>query len=680
MLRRTLLIAVALLLSSLSGCKDASGRNGQRSSKAAVGHPGPYDVKPLLRLLRPAERRSLPRRFGLRSLGELPFYDLDLAIDPAGARLAGRCRLAYRNDTGQALTMLPLLLHPNAPRELGVKGADSGSLALSSVRGIKGPKPKLLMRRPTLAELQLSPALAPGHWIEFEVVFVGTLRRLAPDANDVFGQALSSLGMSGVGAGASDYGLLAVGDGIATLASAYPMVAPFRQGSFDVGKPTAFGDLAYNGLVNFRVRTALPAGWKLVSNLVELPRTKSLSSQQAGTATTVYTSVGAATRDLVLVAARDLEHSSQKLGEITVTSHYRRGDAKAGRRVLKTAHGALALFQQRFGPYPYTELDVAQATLVGGAGGVEFPGMVLIAGMFYRKPSKSSNPLAMLSRLMGGLGGALGGLSGQGPGSGGLGAKSGAPFGANHGGLANMDALISQMGDFVVAHEVAHQYFAGLVGADCRDHPAVDEPLAQFAAGAYMAKVHGAAEGRRILDMNAKANYGIYRMLGGADLPAAWPVQRYPSALAYAAVVYGKAPYFYVALRDRLGAAVFNRALRKAVDDHRFKLVTLDQWVEGLARGAGAQGAVVRQLAKRHLYGKHGDQDLGVDDSGDAVLAMLMGKQSLAQIKRGLGLFGMSPRSLFRMLLGKMAGGVGSSGAGKGIDPLDALKQLQKLR
>lgn len=665
MLRRTPLIALAFLLSGLPACKEVVGRKGRSKAKAA-GPRSPYDVKPLLRLLRPAERRSLPRRFGLRSLDELPFYDLDLAIDPAGARLAGRCRLAYRNDTGKALSMLPLLMHPNAPRELGVKGADSGSLALSSVRGIKGPKPKLVMRRPTLAELQLSPALAPGHWIEFEVVFVGTLRRLAPDANDVFGQALSSLGMSGVGAGASDYGLLAVGDGIATLASAYPMVAPFRRGHFDVGRPTAFGDLAYNGLVNFRVRTALPAGWKLVSNLVELPRTKALSSQQAGTTTTVYTSVGAATRDLVLVAARDLERSSKKLGEITVTSHYRRADAKAGQRVLKTAHGALELFQQRFGPYPYTELDVAQATLVGGAGGVEFPGMVLIAGMFYRAPSKSSNPLAMLSRLMGGLGGALGGLSGHG--------------GAQSGGLANMDKLIAQMGDFVVAHEVAHQYFAGLVGADCRHHPAVDEPLAQFAAGAYMAKVHGAAEGQRILDMNAKANYGIYRMLGGADLPASWPVQRYPSALAYAAVVYGKAPYFYVALRDRLGAAAFDRALRKAVDDHRFKLVTLDQWVEALARGAGAQGALVRQLAQRHFHGKHGDQDLGVDDSGDAVLAMLMGKQSLTQIKRSLGLFGMSPRGLFRMLLGKMAGGVGNSGAGKGINPLDALKQLQKLR
>jgi hypothetical protein len=429
------------------------------------------------------------------------------------------------------------------------------------------------------------------------------------------------------------------------------MVAPFRDGEFDVDKPTKFGDLAYNQLVNFRVRTVVPVGYTLVTNLVERPGAEKLSTGQP-----VFTSVGAANRDLVIVAGRSLKRKSRRLGPITVTSVFLDGDDEAGARMLETTAGALALFQQRYGPYPYTEMDVAEATLVGGAGGVEFPGMVLVAGMLYRKPSRSGNPLAMLTRLMGSLGGLLGGSRGR--------------------GQASMNRLVKSMGRFVTAHEVAHQYFAGLVGSDCRKHPSVDEPLAQFAAGEYMSKRFGAAEGRRVMDLNAKANYGIYRMLGGKDMPAARPVDRFPNALAYAAIVYGKAPYYYPALREKIGARRFNRALRFAVKRHRYKLVTLRQWIGSLRQGAGGAPEVER-LARRFFYESHGDEDLGMDESGDAVLELLLGKQVLAQLKEGLGRLGMHPRSLFRMLMGKMMQGEGSSR--EEVDPLRALQQLQKL-
>jgi hypothetical protein len=44
---------------------------------------------------------------------------------------------------------------------------------------------------------------------------------------------------------------------------------------------------------------------------------------------------------------------------------------------------ALRTFEKIFGPYPYTELEVAESPLIGGAGGVEFPGLITIASMIY---------------------------------------------------------------------------------------------------------------------------------------------------------------------------------------------------------------------------------------------------------------------------------------------------------
>jgi hypothetical protein len=653
--RTCLLLSLIIGCASLAtGCrKKGQGTGGARADGA------PYDVKPLLTLLRPAEQKRLAGKLGLRSLGELPFYDMDLALDTGGARLAGGLTLHYPNRTGKPLAALPLLLHPNAPAELGAKQASE--LKLVKVTDGDGKVLKVVTVRPTLSRVVLPAPVAPGRWLKVRVVFEGRIRRLPQSSNDIFAQALSSLGV-GAGTGASDYGLLAVGDGIATVASAYPVVPPFsaREGKFDTEPPSAFGDLAYNDLINFRVRTTVPKGQTIVTNLVELPRVERIGDGQP-----VYTSVGAATRDLVLVAGADLTRASRQVGSIRVTSVFLKGDRQGGVRMLETTAGALALYQERFGSYPYTELDVAEATLVGGAGGVEFPGMVLVAGMFYRKPSRSQNPLAMLTRLMGRLGGALGGTSGGGTG------------GARGGGTQRMDRMVDRMGRFVTAHEIAHQYFAGLVGSDCRRHPSVDEPLAQFAAAEYMRSYLGERRSRRLIAMNIKANYGIYRMLGGEDMPAAQPLSNFPSALAYAALVYGKAPYFYFALRRKLGPERFNRALRRAVDENRFRLITLDQWIASLRRGAGGDPAV-EKLARRYFKESHGDEDLGMDGSGDAVLELMMGKATMAQLRQGMAFLGMKPADLFRMLMGKMAGGAGA--ATRQIDPMGSLKQLEKMQ
>jgi hypothetical protein len=620
-------------------------------------------VAPLLTALRPELVAVVTRQLGIADLTELPFYDMDLALDGGADELAGRYVLHYLNRTGRELKVLPLLLHANSPRELG--GPTSSALVeVTAVRALQGPAASLRRVRLTLNEVEFARPVKVGERIQLQVEFSGKLRHLPPGSNDIFGQALGSLGVSSSGAGASDYGLLASGDGIFTVASAYPVAAPYRQGAFDVDKPSRFGDLAYNELCNFRVRVAVPSGYVVATNLREAPGTKRTPS-----GTTVYTALGAANRDFVLVAGRDLRRATGQVGAIRVTSIFKRGDERGGQLALKTGLESLRLFQERYGPYPYSELDITEATLVGGAGGVEFPGMVLIAGMLYQPPSKSTNPLAQLMRLLGGLGGMLGG---------GLGGEPAGQSGSLRGGLRSMDTMVRELTIFTVAHEVAHQYFAGLVGADCRHHPAMDEPLAQFAAGEYVKHTMGAAAGERVMSTNVKLNYGLYRLLGGKDQAAAQPVQAFSSALAYAGIVYGKAPYFYEALRRRLGAARLAKALRAAVDESRFKLVTLDEWLSALEHAAGGPASGVRALGRHWLYERHGDADLDVDEGGEKVLETLLGKEAVAQLSQSLGLLGMKPRDLFRMLLGNLAGAEGGTEGAAG-DVLKALEELQKL-
>jgi hypothetical protein len=104
-------------------------------------------------------------------------------------------------------------------------------------------------------------------------------------------------------------------------------------------------------------------------------------------------------------------------------------------------------------------------------------------------------------------------------------------------------------------------------------------------------------------------------------------------------------------------------------------MVTLDEWLRTLDR---AVGGGTEPLARRWFRETHGDEDLGVDESGDAVLASLLGRPVLEQMKQSLGALGMHPRDLFRTLMGSLLQETGAAGD-TGGSALDALRELEQL-
>jgi hypothetical protein len=612
---------------------------------------------PGLRLLRPAARPGLERQLAVGSLDDLTRYEIDQALDEASGQLSGQATIRWTNTTGAPVSVLPLLLHPNAAAELGVAGA--GGLTVTEVKVATGATVSHAVKRPTLLEVTFAPPLPPGARVALAVRYTGRLRTLAPSVNDVFGQALASMGTL-AGNGAADYGLLAVGDGILTAASAYPMVAPHRAGAFDTAPPARFGDLAYNTVASFRVRTVLPAGMRAVTNLIDEP------PRPAAGGGTLIVSAGTPVRDFVLVAGRDLVSTSAMVGSTRVVSTYRPRDARAGKIALEAAKGALASFERRFGPYPYRELDVVEASLMGGAGGVEFCGMVLIGAVLYRSPADSQSPLKMLMDLYGRMGSVLGE-------AGAAMAPPAKPEKPAAGGV-QLEGMMDLQLEFTVDHEVAHQYFAGIVGNDSRRQPSLDEPLAQYLAGLAYADRHGAAAATRAMDLNVRLNYALYRLLGGVDAPVARDTTTFRTPLEYAALVYGKAPYLYQSLGRTFGEAKLHAAMRAVVARNRFGLMTTAEWRDALARESGGRGPEVQRAFRRWLDEAHGDEDLKVDDSGDLVMRELFPPEVQEALRGSLEMLGMKPRDLLRMLFGGAIGGGGPTGPA--LDVEGALKQL----
>ena len=143
------------------------------------------------------------------------------------------------------------------------------------------------------------------------------------------------------------------------------------------------------------------------------------------------------------------------------------GNEKKARETIKISTAAVDIFNDRFGEYPYTELDLIEDPL-GGLIGVEFPNSVLI------NPSYFSDPIG-------------------------------------------------------ISHELAHQWWYGVVGNDVIADPWLDEALATYSSVIYFEEAESKQAAQNVLQyyeqeyqkiVNAGADgsrfwrYGIFRRQG----------------------------------------------------------------------------------------------------------------------------------------------------------------------
>lgn len=192
-------------------------------------------------------------------------------------------------------------------------------------------------------------------------------------------------------------------------------------------------------------------------------------------------------RDMVVAAAADYRTTQTWIGDTAIRVIARPGFPAAA--VMAAARTALARLEARLGPYPYRVLKIVQSA---GGYGMEGPGVAWI--------------------------------------------PAGVP-GANV--------------PYLVTHEIAHQWFYGIVGNDQAREPFADEAPTDFVT-------------RDILGMRRAAR------CSAIDLDRS--IYAYSKACYYE-IVYISGGNLLASARSRMGADAFWAALRGYVADHRFGLV-----------------------------------------------------------------------------------------------------------
>jgi len=131
--------------------------------------------------------------------------------------------------------------------------------------------------------------------------------------------------------------------------------------------------------------------------------------------------------------------------------------------------------------------------------------------------------------------------------------------------------------EFLVAHEVAHQWWYSVVGNDQVNVPWLDESLTNFSTVYYYEHAYDRARADLAFQNFVERRYRQMKE-EGRDGIVYQPVEAF-SPQDYGPIVYGKGAVFFYELREKLGDAVFLDVLRAYLQDRKYKLSTPDDFL-----------------------------------------------------------------------------------------------------
>jgi hypothetical protein len=144
--------------------------------------------------------------------------------------------------------------------------------------------------------------------------------------------------------------------------------------------------------------------------------------------------------------------------------------------------------------------------------------------------------------------------------------------------------------------------------------------------------------------------------------------------LEYAALVYGKGPYFYAAVRQAIGDDAFAALARRYYADYRYKVAEAGSFTR-LAGELSGRPDDLLALHRRWLEEAHGDEDVGTVTFGQLVTMLVGDAQDLGPLA---GLFGgaggadggTGDAGAWTAILQQMMGGAGADGGTGGLDQI----------
>lgn len=316
-----------------------------------------------------------------------PQYKMDVTYDSESHTISGKMNVTFKNNLEKTLNQLYFNLWPNAETfddagggievdDVEVNGeeasfnVDGTALQISDV--------SLKKNKPATVEM------------EFEVS--------VPEGMDRFGWYEETV----------------------SLGNWFPILAVYDEEGWNVDPYYPYGEAFYSLTGDFEVTVTADKSQVIAASGTEIGK----PDVRGELATHHYKAKDV--RDFALEMNPNYMVKTAKVGHVDINVYYLESQAKHADAMLKSGKKSIALFGEKFGRYPWPELDIVG--MKGWFGGMEYPQFVMIS--FAGEVS---------------------------------------------------DGWVES----VTAHEIGHQWFYGIIGNNEYDEPWLDESFATFSAALY---------------------------------------------------------------------------------------------------------------------------------------------------------------------------------------------------
>ncbi|SFS81742.1 M1 family metallopeptidase [Marininema halotolerans] len=331
----------------------------------------------------------------------------------------------------------------------------------------------------------------------------------------------------------------------AFLAQWYPMLAVKDAAGWHEEPYTTTGDPFYTQMSDFKVTFHVPQGYHLITS----------GSDPDGDSKGPVTIEQSNIRDFAAVISKDYERVQGKSEKgVKVNLWYLKGMEDVSQELHDAAVSAMDFFGKHFGQYPYKEVDVVLGETGYGIAGMEYPGLVTSVA---KVPTQKGDTPAIN----------------------------------------------------VVAHELAHQWWYGVVGNDQVKEPWLDEGLTTFSEFLFMHDQMGENE-RDFLTKVAERSDEVYKTKGVTSVES---LDKYSDPI-YALMVYARPAAMMWSLMDKLGREKVMRILSTYYQRYQFRTATTHDFIQTANQVAGEdltdffdhwlyfKGTLAKDESKKHHH------------------------------------------------------------------------------
>lgn len=263
-------------------------------------------------------------------------------------------------------------------------------------------------------------------------------------------------------------------------------------------------------------------------NLV-LANSGNLNTQETKDNITTYKMTALTVRDFAMVLSDKFNVVSDNVDGVNVKYYYFKNQYP--NEAIKASVDSVRTFNKLFGKYPYKSLCVVEANF--SQGGMEYPNLVLISEM------------------------------------------------------------VDIQSDFinVIVHEIAHQWWYGLVGNDEYHYGWLDEGLTEYSTVLFYNENPEYKVNTKDLIKNTTNSYvtfvDIYsKVFKEVDTSMNRKLNQYNNESEYVYIAYVKGMLLFDSLKDILGKEKFLKCLQTYFEDNKFKLVTPDDLINSFNKSA----------------------------------------------------------------------------------------------